>query len=173
MVRNGCWIPERVSWQMILCCLESATAGDYHNRRSPGPDGLGLCAEGLATRLGLIRGIPSTMDALDLESPRWAGLRHAYGPAADTPRLLRKLESRDQAALKELYGSIFHQSDVHTASYAALPHLVHIAASAAPAWAAELLILAGGIHAGRDASKVASLEPDVVAWYAAAIAPAL
>jgi hypothetical protein len=113
------------------------------------------------------------MDALDLDSIRWAALRHAYRPAVDTPQLLRKLESRDKDALKELYSSIFHQSTVYTASYAAVPHLVRIAASAGPAWAAEILILAGGIHAWRDLSQLAPQEADILAWYEAAIPSAL
>jgi hypothetical protein len=113
------------------------------------------------------------MDALDLDSARWKALRHAYGPAVDTPRLLRKLESRDKDALNEVYNSLFHQSDVYPASYAAVPHLVRIAASTGAGLAAEILILAGGIHARRDSSQLASLESDIVAWYEAAIPAAL
>jgi hypothetical protein len=73
---------------------------------------------------------------LALDDPRWETLAHAYGPATDTPDLLRKLMSsvRPSTARDEpwhsLWSSLCHQGDVYTASYAALPRIVQIAVNA-------------------------------------------
>ncbi len=70
----------------------------------------------------------------NLDGIDWAGLRHAYGSAEDTPGLLRQAASADEgaadSAVSELYGSIFHQGSVYPATVAAVPFLARIAASA-------------------------------------------
>ncbi len=64
----------------------------------------------------------------------WAALKHAYGPATDTPNLIRDLHSNDHervtAALNELVGSIHHQGTVYPATVAAVPYLVDAALNA-------------------------------------------
>lgn len=73
---------------------------------------------------------------LALNSPRWAELRDAYGASSDIPELLRDLEALppDDGAEAEPYFSLWsalcHQGDVYTASYAAVPHIVRVAAGA-------------------------------------------
>jgi hypothetical protein len=70
-----------------------------------------------------------------LDDPRWGELQHAYGNAADVPDMLRALASstgpkadyRDEPWFG-LWSSLCHQGDVYTASYAAVPHIVHLAA---------------------------------------------
>jgi len=66
------------------------------------------------------------MDAID-----WAFLEHAYGPATDTPGLIRDLCSDDServsAAQSELAGSIHHQGTVYPATVAAVPFLIDAA----------------------------------------------
>lgn len=72
---------------------------------------------------------------LSLEDRRWSELQHAYGRAANVPELLRELRS-DASPKKSyqdepwhsLWSSLCHQGDVYTASYAAVPHIVKIAA---------------------------------------------
>jgi hypothetical protein len=65
-----------------------------------------------------------------LEAVDWAGLTHAYGPAADVPGLLRQLTSADAeargAALFDLYGNIYHQGTVYEATAHAVPFLVEL-----------------------------------------------
>jgi hypothetical protein len=71
---------------------------------------------------------------LPLDDPRWGLLQHAYGKAEDIPALLLALASstgpkahaRDEPWFS-LWSSLCHQGDVFTASYAAVPHIVHIA----------------------------------------------
>lgn len=70
-----------------------------------------------------------------LDAVCWGELSHAYGHAHDTPALLRKAASADDAvaaeAVSELYGTIFHQGTVYSATAAAVPFLAVLAARAA------------------------------------------
>ena len=71
---------------------------------------------------------------LSLENHRWSELEHGYGHASDTPGLLRQLaEHPDSSDDKEpwfmLWSSLAHQGDVYSASFAAVPHVVHAIAS--------------------------------------------
>lgn len=69
------------------------------------------------------------LDGLD-DIP-WSTLRHAYGPANDTPVRLRELASPDPEvgdnALWELFGSIWHQGTVYEATAYAVPFLIELA----------------------------------------------
>ncbi|MBD8900194.1 hypothetical protein [Rhodanobacter sp. DHG33] len=66
---------------------------------------------------------------LDLDSPRWGGLVHAYGNASDIPELLRQLSTLPPCDLEKepwatLWSALAHQGDVYSASFAAVPHVV-------------------------------------------------
>jgi len=66
---------------------------------------------------------------LSLDSPRWRELVHAYGAAGDTPDLLRRLRDfpksdSDEEPWSSIWSSLAHQGDVHSASFAAVPHVV-------------------------------------------------
>ncbi|MFB4306341.1 HEAT repeat domain-containing protein [Actinomadura sp. GTD37] len=67
-----------------------------------------------------------------LDDVDWAGLDHAYGSAADVPALLRSLrsagEDEREAALGELFTTIYHQGGRYGASAAAVPFLLALAA---------------------------------------------
>jgi hypothetical protein len=68
---------------------------------------------------------------LELDDPRWAELRHAYGPASDIPGLLRQLKTTSSSSDNEepwftLWSSLAHQGDVYTASFAAVPHVIEV-----------------------------------------------
>jgi hypothetical protein len=71
---------------------------------------------------------------LDLHSPRWAELEHAYGRASDIPALLRQLETLPSDGEKEpwltLWSALAHQGDVYSASFAAVPHVVRVLSTA-------------------------------------------
>ena len=71
---------------------------------------------------------------LNLDSPRWSELQHAYGSASDTPSLLRHLCNLPDSGGQnqpwfDLWSSLAHQGDVYSASFAAVPHVVHAIAS--------------------------------------------
>ncbi|MEU2231701.1 hypothetical protein [Streptomyces vietnamensis] len=69
-----------------------------------------------------------------LDDIDWASHRHAYGPAADVPGLLRALYRPDEAAdaADTLYMNVHHQGGcVESAAVAALPFLVRAAADPA------------------------------------------
>jgi HEAT repeat len=65
-----------------------------------------------------------------LDTVPWHDLTHAYGSAADVPGLIRKLASRRrprrEAALRELYGNIWHQGTVYEATAYAVPFLMEL-----------------------------------------------
>jgi hypothetical protein len=69
---------------------------------------------------------------LDLSSPRWKKLLQAYGSAEGIPALLIELKTAPPSGRYQsepwnsLCGSCCHQSDVYTASYAAVPHILHL-----------------------------------------------
>lgn len=74
---------------------------------------------------------------LALDDARWRELGHAYGDAADVPALLQALTSSTGPRLGyqdepwfSLWSRLCHQGDVYSASYAAIPHIVHIASVA-------------------------------------------
>ena len=86
---------------------------------------------------------------LNLDSPRWAELKHAYGSAADIPPLLAELRTLpDSEGEAEpwftLWSALAHQGDVYSASFAAVPHVIealaidpphaHFAYFQFPAW---------------------------------------
>ena len=72
---------------------------------------------------------------LDLQSSKWNELSHAYGNASDIPALLEQLKTAPKPVNYEsepwfsLWSALCHQSDVYTASYAAVPHVVADAAN--------------------------------------------
>ena len=75
-------------------------------------------------------------EKLPLTSAKWAALTHAYGEASDIPDLLSELaeaetlgnETADEPMFT-LWSSLCHQDNVYPASFAAVPHLVEIAAA--------------------------------------------
>jgi hypothetical protein len=92
---------------------------------------------------------------LELDSPRWSELHHAYGPARDTPSVLRQIyASPDDHDWGNLFGTVVHQGSVSTAAYAALPHVVAAAEAREPAERVMYLVFAGSVAAGIDAKPV-------------------
>ncbi|MCR9247315.1 MAG: hypothetical protein NXI31_19975 [bacterium] len=94
--------------------------------------------------------------ALDLRSPRWSELRHAYGGAADTPDRLRQvledpLPKADTNAEPwfSLWSSLCHQGDIYPASFAAVPHIVRAGLAAEQLCAFDVLALPEAIETQR------------------------
>jgi hypothetical protein len=69
---------------------------------------------------------------LALNDSRWATLSGGYRVPYDPRPALERLASNflDRSGWQELWGELHHQGDVGEASYAAVPHLVHLAAAA-------------------------------------------
>ena len=73
---------------------------------------------------------------ISLDSPQWKNLKHAYGSAADIPALLKQLDTYQHSdAIRaepwfSIWSALAHQGDVYSASFAAVPHIVQILASA-------------------------------------------
>ncbi|MES2876940.1 MAG: hypothetical protein V4713_00870 [Pseudomonadota bacterium] len=71
---------------------------------------------------------------LTLESNHWSELHHAYGAATDIPALLSQLSTLpgaqgDSEPWFSLWSALAHQGNVFDASFAAVPHVVHVAAT--------------------------------------------
>jgi len=106
-----------------------------------------------------------------LDSPRWSQLRHAYGPALDTPIRLREAatasaaERHDSEPWFSLWSSLCHQSDVYNASYAASPHLIQIAANSRGRLRSEPLHLAVAIEICRHRGQGPTVPDDLQEMY--------
>jgi hypothetical protein len=106
---------------------------------------------------------------LTLDDPAWRTLQHAYGDAANVPDLLRALAAstgpkagyRDEPWFS-LWSSLCHQDDVYTASYAAVPHIVRIAAEAPGPVDFSFFQLPAAIEIARRTGR----GPDIPAGYA-------
>jgi hypothetical protein len=70
------------------------------------------------------------VSVLALDSPRWADLQHAYGSADDIPPLLRSIAADSSTSSStdgpwyKLWSALYHQGDVYSASFAAVPHVI-------------------------------------------------
>lgn len=106
-------------------------------------------------------------EPLPLDSPRWGELSHAYGKASDIPELLRQLRSYppgwryDEDPWFTLWSSLCHQGDVHTASYAAVPHILTLASARPELAHYQYFLLPASIEGARAAPRAGA--PDIPA----------
>lgn len=108
---------------------------------------------------------------LDLGSPRWTELGHAYGDAADVPEMLSDLATFPSGDVSDdvwepLWSAICHQGTVYTASYAVVPHLVSFAERMIPHDQLPYWALVGAIAGSFEAAPV---PDDLRADYEAAL----
>lgn len=88
----------------------------------------------------------------------WTSLQHAYGTATDIPGLLLRARaepvSDDYRAEPwySLWSALYHQDDIYSASYAAVPELIEIARARGDAGGIEALLLAASIELRRHES---------------------
>lgn len=81
----------------------------------------------------------------------WSALRHADGSAADVPQLLGEMTPDPNANVwGELWGLLYHQGTVHSASFAALPSLLAAAERWKPRDRAQVIALAASILASDE-----------------------
>lgn len=115
----------------------------------------GLIARcGASTSTGLIMSLKEQVSSMldGLDAIKWATLSHTYGDANDVPDQLRSLLSDDarvrEEAISELYGNIWHQGTVYSATARAIPFLFELLAAPAvmdkPAIAHLLACIAAG-----------------------------
>ena len=108
---------------------------------------------------------------LDLQSSRWNELSHAYGKASDIPVLLEQLETAPAPVNYEsepwfsLWSALCHQSDVYTASYAAVPHIVFVAASKPLAEQVDFIHFVSAVEAYRHKRTAPPIPSDLEQSY--------
>lgn len=108
---------------------------------------------------------------LDLASSRWTELTHAYGEASDIPVLLDHLktasapEDCQSEPWASLWSALCHEHQVFTASYAAVPHIVDIAAAKPGEERLADLHLVSVIEALRHRDEAPPVPPDLKAYY--------
>ncbi|GAA4560910.1 hypothetical protein [Planotetraspora kaengkrachanensis] len=110
-----------------------------------------------------------TAAALDgIDDIDWASLGHAYGSAADVPQTLRDAVGQDEElageATEHLFGSIYHQGTLYSATPWAVPFVARLAADPGTPRRAGLVFLLGSIAATGDA------DPHVLADVSTALA---
>src|SRR5262249_37515231 len=73
---------------------------------------------------------PPLLALAGLDQLDWSAVRDAYGPATDTPALLRALVSVNpdhrEFASELLHQTIWHQGNVYSATAAAIPYLYNL-----------------------------------------------
>jgi hypothetical protein len=111
---------------------------------------------------------------LSLDSDRWRDLQHAYGSAGDIPALLRQLDGSPSSGGNaepwfSLWSALAHQGDVYSASFAAVPHVVH-ALSLAPTEADHSFFQFPAWVEICRAKKHVAIPSDLQEAYAAALA---
>ena len=104
---------------------------------------------------------------LQLDSPKWSDLRHAYGSASDIPAMLHELEQfppHDDSEAPPyfmLWSSLCHQGDVYTASYAAVPHIIRVLASAPTRAHWDFFLLPACIEIARASGRGPEISPEL------------
>jgi len=114
---------------------------------------------------------------LDLRSQRWEQLQHAYGAAADIPLLLEQLRTTPPSRRGDweaepwfsLWSSLCHQNDVYTASYAAIPHIVGIAATKPVRERVEFVHFVAWVEICRHGSTAPVIPGDLESAYFGAL----
>jgi hypothetical protein len=115
---------------------------------------------------------------LSLDSPEWANLKHAYGSASDIPALLRQLETLSLETLPSpeanpepwfsIWSALAHQGDVYPASFAAVPHVVRILATAPTAASSVYFQFPTWVEICRQRHRL-TVQDDLSADYFAAL----
>jgi len=104
---------------------------------------------------------------LPLDDPAWKVLEGGYKVPYDASLALRRLEAGENA-WDELWQELHHQGDVGQASYAAVPHIVRIAAlRRRGSWHPYALVSV--IEVERHHKRNPPLDPTLEAPYARAI----
>lgn len=112
---------------------------------------------------------------LDLNSLEWKKLKHAYGKASDIPALLEQLKTAlppddwQSEPWFSLWSALCHQSDVYTASYAAIPHIVAIAAVKPAGKRLEHLHFIGSVEMFRHRKKAPAMPANLKGDYLASL----
>ena len=94
---------------------------------------------------------------LPLDSDRWKRLGHAYGSAGGIPPMLRGIKERGflvEDDLELLWGGLYHQGTIYTATYAAAPHMLSLIDALPLKGQHELLTFLGRVAGSWDGDLI-------------------
>jgi hypothetical protein len=115
------------------------------------------CGRVVGRILAMLTSVLAGLDAI-----QWNNFHHAYGAASDVPDQLRALLSKHREArgkaLYELFGNIWHQGTVYSATPVAVPFLIEIVTETTSADRADVLGLLGAIAESTDGPRTAHDE---------------
>jgi hypothetical protein len=103
---------------------------------------------------------------LDLNNPRWSELQHAYGNSSNIPELLRQLahfpgeSSSQEDPWLTLWSSLYHQDDIYSASFAAVPHIIETLSTNSAAATLSFFLLPASIEIVRFTAEI-DIPPDL------------
>ena len=112
---------------------------------------------------------------LELKNTTWATYNHAYGDASDIPALLFTLSEYPKQTDNEaepyfsLWSALCHQGDTYTAAYAAVPHIVSLAAGAPSRITPDFLLLPVSIEIARSKGRGPEIPSELKKEYHSAI----
>lgn len=101
----------------------------------------------------------------DLPAVDWGSLQHAYGLAVDIPILLAKARTDTRrghvpdSTWFDLWSALCHQGDSYSASFAAVPFLIQLAALPTYQGNYDPLLLASCIEASRLEGRGSHFDP--------------
>jgi hypothetical protein len=102
---------------------------------------------------------------LDLDSSRWQELRACGEDGRIVAQLIRRVAAGEESEYGELLNEICHQETVYSAAYAAVPHLIAIAASKAPGERGWPLFVAGAVSLAANRQDAAPLPSELAEDY--------
>lgn len=112
---------------------------------------------------------------IPLDSPRWRSLEDAYGEASPVADLLEELASGQTSEdfWSDLTSRICHQYSVYTGTFAAVPHLVEFARTAAQSERTHALVLVGLAEACAHLDDAPDIPKDLEFSYRRALREAI
>lgn len=98
---------------------------------------------------------------LALNSPRWSELQHAYGNASNIQLARFPSEtSYQEEPWFTLWSSLYHQEDIYSASFAAVPHIVETLSTNPARASLSFFLLPASIEIARATTEL-EIPPDI------------
>jgi hypothetical protein len=97
---------------------------------------------------------------ISLHASGWGALGHAYGEATDIPSLLQAIEQDPSSSdpsegpWYKLWSALYHQGDIYSASFAAVPHVVRILGLSPHNACFDFFLFPASVEVARNRSRI-------------------